>query len=164
MEIDSDWDGPDDYTGDYDCYDDDPYEPEPEGDWEQAEAYYRLAEHEEKVHMGQPCDCHPSALSLLGYRLRTIAGWFPGVYWKARYASRQPWTLRLGPVEVTVRPQAGRSCGACSGRGWFYSIGTVSPVPPPGCSGVSLCGCGSAIRKLADSRRAVRRMRKEVPF
>lgn len=157
-----DWDedgyDPDDWDDEY--YD---REPDPE-DWEIARSYEEDWEHREKKHGGGECDCRPPLRPRL-WRLRLrVTGWFAGIYWRVRYSARQPWTLRLGPAEVTVRLQANRSCGACADRGWFYSRGTVNPVPmPPGYDGVSLCGCGTAIAKLAGSRRAVRAMRKEGP-
>lgn len=92
-------------------------------------------------------------------RARITAQW--------RRLTAQPVTVRLGRLEFTIR--WARTCGACAGRGWAYNIGTVDPVPPPvNCSGVSLCGCGSAITSLAASRRYVRdfdrRTRKEGLF
>lgn len=158
----------DDYDPDDDWYDDGPWddlddEPDPE-DAEIARAYEEDWEHRDKKHGGAECDCRPSPWAR-SWRLRhRVTGWFAGSYWRVRYSARQPWTLRLGPAEVTVRLQANRSCGACADRGWFYSKGTVNPLPmPPGYDGVSLCGCGTAIAKLAGSRRAVRAMRKEGP-
>jgi hypothetical protein len=115
------------------------------------------------MEVGQ-CDCRPGRRERLMWRLRDFAGWFPAAWYQARRAARQPWTLRIPGAEVTVRLRP-RHCGACAGRGWFYSKTGIDPCPmPPGYDGVSLCGCGTAIGKLADSRRAVRQMRKEMPF
>lgn len=76
-----------------------------------------------------------------------------------------PRTLHLGPVEVTVRLLRHGTCGACAGRGWFYTKGSLSPVPrPEGYDSVSLCGCGSGIARLARARRHVRQASKEAPF
>jgi hypothetical protein len=156
----------DDYTDDEDWYDDD-YEPEPDAeDYEIARAYAELAEHEEKAHGGAPCRCRvrPPALERLAWLLGDIAERFPAAWYRVRSAMRQPWTLRLLGAEMTVRLRP-RECGACGGRGWFYSKTGIDPLPmPPGYDGVSLCGCGTAIGKLADSRRAVRKMRRELPF
>lgn len=161
----------DDYDPDDDWYDDGPWdddddydrEPDPE-DWEIARSYEELYEHEEKVHGGGECDCRPSLLLRFSWRAQAAWRWLTARWYRLRYSARQPWTLRLGPAEVTVRLQANRSCGACADRGWFYSKGTVNPLPmPPGYDGVSLCGCGTAIAKLADSRRVVRQMKKEGP-
>ena len=155
----------DDYSQDDDWYDDDDYDrdPDPE-DYEIARSYEELYAHQEKAHGGHQCDCRPSAPERLAWRLRDLAGWFPGTWYRARYAVHQPWTVRILGAEVTVRLHP-RECGACSGRGWFYSKTGIDPLPmPPGYDGVCLCGCGTAIGKLAGSRRAVRRMRKETPF
>ena len=80
-----------------------------------------------------------------------------------RNLTAHPRTLRLGRLEFTIRWT--RSCGACAGRGWFYTKGSLNPViRPEGYDGVSLCGCGSGVTRLVESRRYVRRVSKEAPF
>ena len=163
---DEDYDEPDGgYEADPDDYDDRlmPPEPDPE-DWEIAKAYEEHYEHMEKVHGGHQCDCRPSRIERLWWRLRAAAGWFPGTYYRARNAARRPWTIRLLGAELTVRLRP-RDCGACGGKGWAYSLDRSRPDDrPPGYNGVSLCGCGSAITRLADSRRYLRRTRNDLPF
>lgn len=143
-----------------DWYDDDDpqsgYEPDPE-DAEIEREYAEYYDHCDKVHGGEHCDCRPSRLA------RLVAAWRDGVrragnrWWKVRSFTRQMHTVRVGPVELTVRFRPPVNCGACGGRGWFYTVGTVDPMPmPAGHDGTSLCGCGSAIARLADSRRYVR--------
>lgn len=156
----------DDYDQDDDDWydDDDDYrEPDPE-DAEIARSYAELAEHEEKAHGGGQCDCAPSRRERMVWRLRDIGRWFPGTLYRARYAARQPWTVRLFGAEITVRLRP-RDCGACGGRGWAYSLDPGrADDRPPGYNGASLCGCGSAIARLADSRRMLRRTRNDPPF
>lgn len=77
--------------------------------------------------------------------------------------------LRLGPTEITIRMRRSSPCGACVGRGWFYTKGALNPVPPPpGYDGVALCGCGTATDRINDTRRqfrrAHRRGRRQPPF
>ncbi|MEU8195321.1 hypothetical protein AB0C10_16220 [Microbispora amethystogenes] len=75
--------------------------------------------------------------------------------------------MRIGSIEITVRRRPRKPCQACSGRGWFYTKGTLDPVPPPpGYDGVALCGCGTAHDKLNDNRRRWRKrqLRNEPPF
>jgi hypothetical protein len=77
--------------------------------------------------------------------------------------------VRIGPVELTIRMRRGGPCGACAGRGWFYTKGMLDPVPmPDGYDGVALCGCGTAIARLAERQRSERRSRRqsrrEPPF
>jgi hypothetical protein len=84
-------------------------------------------------------------------------------------ASRRTVIARIGRLEVAVRVRPARSCGACAGRGWFHTKGTLNPRPAPaGYDGVSLCGCASALDRLSDSRRFMRdwdrRARREPPF
>jgi hypothetical protein len=85
--------------------------------------------------------------------------------WRLQAVTREMHTLRAGPVELTVRFRPRSSCGACGGRGWFYTKTGIDPMPmPPGYDGAALCGCGAAVARLAQSRRAVRRARNEPPF
>lgn len=159
----------DGYDPDDDWYDDrDDYrEPDPE-DYEIARAYGEHAEHCEKVHGGGDCDCRPSVFRRLAWRVQRAAGRLVTAWWRARYAVDNPWTLRAGPAEITIRLNRHRSC-ACGGRGWFYHKTGIDPMPmPEGYDGVSLCPCGSVIGQLADSRRVVRKTarhdRNEPPF
>lgn len=154
----------DDYSQDDDWYDDDAYEREPDPeDAEIARSYEEYYEHCETAHGGGECDCRPSLYAREMWRVRDAGRWLAGLWYRSRCAIRQPWTLRLPGAEITIRLRP-RHCGACGGRGWFYSKTGIDPHPmPPGYDGVSLCGCGTAIGKLADSRRAVRQMRREGP-
>ena len=141
-----------------------PYIPD-EGDYEQEQAYEEYWEHRDAKHGGGECDCRPSLRDRLTRHVVSACGSVFGTWYRARAAARHPWTVRLGRVELTLRLNAHRQCGACTGRGWFYSKTGIDPMPmPPGYDGVSLCGCGTAIGKLAGSRRAVRQMRKGAPF
>lgn len=156
---------------DYDDQDDDWYdddddyrEPDPE-DAEIARSYAEMAEHEEMAHGGHQCDCPPSLLERLSWRMRDARRWLADLRYRVRNAARQPWTVCLPGAEVTVRLRPSRDCGACGGQGWAYGLDPGKPdLRPPGYNTVSLCGCGTAIGKLADSRRAVRRMRNDPPF
>jgi hypothetical protein len=161
----------DDYEdeGDWRDYDDDPDDyPEPGGDdYEIARAYEEEAEHRETVHGGGECVCRPSLRDRLAWQAAATARRIGSVRARARaaIAMRGVHTIRLGRAEFTLRLNAGRTCGACGGKGWFY---TMTPKPsdpiPPGYNGASLCGCGWAIGKLADSRRDLRRTDKQPPF
>ncbi|HMH92533.1 MAG TPA: hypothetical protein VK586_15785 [Streptosporangiaceae bacterium] len=160
-----DWDEDDDQEPDDDWYDDDDLpEPDPE-DGDIARAYEEHFEHLDAVHGGGECDCRPSLAERLARRARDIANWLHGIRCRLTVATRRPCTLRLGPAEITVRLRADRGCDACSGRGWFY---TMTPKPefpvPAGYNGAALCGCGSAIGKLAETRRYLRRTDREPPF
>jgi len=154
----------DDQEADDDWYDDrDDREPDPE-DYEINRAYEEHAQHCEDRHGGGECTCRPSPWWPAVRRLRAIIGWFPVTWWRVRYSLRTPWTVRIPGLEVTVRFRP-RRCGACSGRGWFYTKGTLNPVPmPEGHDGVALCGCGSAIGQLAGTRRYLRKTRNDPPF
>lgn len=152
-EPDGDWDDRDDYR-----------EPDPE-DYEIARAYEEYYEHMEKVHGGHQCDCRPTRRERLAWRLRDAGRWLSGLRYRVRNAVRSPWTIRCCGAEVTIRLRAGRQCGACGGQGWAYSlVPGREDLRPPGYNGVSLCGCGSAIAALADSRRYLRRTRTDPPF
>lgn len=141
-------------------YDDDPqdgYEPDPE-DGDIARSYEEYYDHCDQVHGGGECTCRPSPAEQVMRRARESAYAALGAWYRLKAAARQPWTLRLGPAEVTVRLRAGRKCGACSGRGWLYTLTSKPEFPiPPGYNGAALCGCGSAIARLADTRRTLRR-------
>ena len=156
---DEDYDEPD---GDWYARDD--REPDPE-DAEIAKEYYELEQHCEEKHGGGECTCRPSPLALwwqwnVTHRLHRLGD----VRYRVRYAARQPWTIRLLGAELTIRLRP-RECGACGGKGWAYSLDRSRPDDrPPGYNGVSLCGCGSAITRLADSRRYLRRTRNGPPF
>lgn len=78
-------------------------------------------------------------------------------------------TLRLGRIEITLRRRSADPCSACTGRGWFYTKGTLNPLPPPpGYDGVALCGCGTATDQINDTRRELRqelrRLQTQPPF
>jgi hypothetical protein len=155
-----------DQEPDDDWYDDprDDYEPDPE-DGDIARAYEEHFEHLDTVHNGGECDCRPSLAERLARRARDASNWLHGIRCRVTVATWRPCTLRVGTVEVTVRLRADRGCGACSGRGWFYTLGTKPDHPiPPGHDGAALCGCGSAIGKLAETRRYLRSARDEPPF
>jgi hypothetical protein len=157
----TDEDYDDDFDPDDDWYDDEPWrEPDPE-DYEQARADEEYAEHCAEAHGGAPCDCRPPALSVLRW---TACRQAANAWHAVRVFTRDMHTVRVGPVELTVRFRP-RGCDACGGRGWFYTKGTVSPVPmPEGYDSAALCGCGSAITRLAESRRSTREARHEPPF
>lgn len=164
----------DDYDDGYEPDDDwyydrnDDYEPDPE-DAESARWLAEMDEHFEQVHGGSGvCDCRPPLRNRVKWRIQAAGRRLVTAWWRARCALDNPWTLRAGPAEITIRPNRHRSC-ACGGRGWFYHKTGIDPMPmPEGYDGVSLCPCGSAIGQLADSRRAVRktarRERGEPPF
>jgi hypothetical protein len=159
---------PDDSDDQYEPdYDDDPggsWEPDPE-DAEIAKAYEEHAEHCERVHDGGECNCRPSLAERASQLANSVVCRLWGIRNNLTAAARRPCTLRAGPAEVTIRLRADRGCDACSGRGWFY---TMTPNPefpvPEGYNGAALCGCGSAIGKLAETRRAMRHARDEPPF
>jgi hypothetical protein len=160
-----DWDEYDGQEPDDDWYDDDDRpEPDPE-DYEIAREYEEYAEHCDTVHNGGECDCRPSLAGRLARRAQDAARRLRGIGYRLTAATREPRTLHIGPAEITARLRADRSCGACGGRGWFY---TMTPKPehpiPPGYNGAALCGCGSAIGKLAETRRYLRRTNDEPPF
>lgn len=161
-----DWDEDDGQEPDDDWYDDDDRpEPDPE-DGDIARAYEEHFEHLDAVHGGDECDCRPSLAARVSQAARGIGYWAASrTWWPVKRASRHPWTLRLGPAEITLRLQADRRCGACGGRGWNYSLTPKPEHPiPPGYNGADLCGCGSAIGKLAETRRYLRRTDREPPF
>ncbi len=167
MSVVDDWDEQDDPDERDDDYDNDPqddYEPEPE-DSEIARAYGEYADHCDQVHGGRQCDCRPSLAERMRSAAREKVYAALGTWYRLKAAARRPWTLRIGPAEVTVCLRADRSCGACSGRGWFYTLDrSREDDRPPGCNGTALCGCGSAIGKLAETRRYLRSARDEPPF
>ena len=143
---------------------DDYREPDPE-DADIARAYEEHAEHCDEVHGGGECDCRPSAAARASQAARDIGYWLARPWWRLKAATHRPWTLRIGPAEVTLRLRANHRCDACRGRGWNYSMTPKPEHPiPPGYNGASLCGCGSAIGSLAKSRREMRRMESEPPF
>jgi hypothetical protein len=159
-------DGPDDQDEPDDDYDDHrgSWEPDPE-DGAIAEAYYLEAEHRDEVHGGGPCDCLPSPAERISRLASSAVSRLWGIRNRLAAATCQPWTLRAGPAEVTVRLNAGRRCGACGGQGWRYSLIPGRPdLMPPGFNDVGLCGCGAAISQLAGARREMRRTRDEPPF
>ncbi len=157
-------DSDDQYEPDYDDDPQDDYEPDPE-DSEIARAYEEYADHCEQVHGGGQCDCRPSPAERLRSAAREKAYAALGAWYRLKAAARHPWTLRIGPAEVTLRLRADRPCGACSGRGWFYTLGPRPEFPvPEGYNGAALCGCGSAIGRLADTRRKMRQADREPPF
>jgi hypothetical protein len=142
---------------DYDDDLSDGYEPDPE-DSAIEQAHYEEAEHREQVHGGRPCDCRPS----LRDRLTWLAG---NARARLAMAMRGIYTVRVGRAEFTLRLDAGRTCGACGGRGWAYSLDrSRTDDRPAGYNGVGLCGCGSAIASLADTRRYLRSALRESPF
>jgi len=154
----------DEDDGDWRDRDDDDREPDPE-DYEIARSYEEHAEHCETVHGGGECDCGPSLAARAWQAARDIGNWLRSPWWRLKAATWHPWTLRLGPVEVTLRLRANRKCGACGGRGWDYSLTSKPEHPiPPGYNGAALCPCGSATARLADSRRYLRERRDEPPF
>jgi len=158
-------DSDDQYEPDYDDYDDDPGGSWGPGDYLVAKAYYEEAGHRDEVHGGGDCDCRPPLAVRASQPARDVAGRLAGPWARLKVASRHPWTVRIGPAEVTLRLRASHRCGACGGRGWFYSKTGIDPVPmPEGYDGVSLCGCGSAIGQLAGTRRYLRDTRGEPPF
>ena len=144
---------------------DDYREPDPE-DADIARAYEEHYEHLDAVHGGGECDCRPSLAARVSQAARGAVYWAASrTWWPVKRASRHPWTLRAGPVELTLRLRADRRCGACGGRGWNYSLTPTPEHPiPPGYNGAALCGCGSAIGKLAETRRYLRSTDKEPPF
>jgi hypothetical protein len=157
-----DWREEDDSDSEPD--DDDDWEPDPE-DSETERAYYEEAEHRETVHGGGECTCRPSLRDRLTWRAQDAGRRVLNARADLIAASRRPWTVRIGPAEITVRLRADRACGACSGRGWFYTLDRRREDDrPPGYNGAALCGCGSAIGKLAETRRYLRSTRGEPPF
>jgi hypothetical protein len=159
-----DWDEDDGQEQDDDWYDDDRPEPDPE-DGDIARAYEEHYEHLDAVHGGGECDCRPSLGERLAWRAQDAARWLRGTGYRLTAATWGPRTLRIGPAEITVRLRADRGCGACQGRGWFYTMGPKPEFPvPAGYNGAALCGCGSAIGKLAETRRKMRQYSDEPPF
>lgn len=155
--------GDDDDVPDDDWYDDEPddREPDPE-DHMIAQAYEEYYGHCEKVHGGGECTCRPSPLAVAWHAAsrRAFNAWYG-----ARRFAREMHTVRLGSLELTVRCRPSASCCACQGRGWFYTKTSVDVMPmPEGYNGTALCGCGSAVARLAESRRFVRRTANEPPF
>lgn len=110
------------------------------------------AEHFDKKHPNGVCNCK----TRLRNRLRDARN-------RAAWVIRQMHTIRIGPVELTVRYRPPAKCGACEGRGWFYTRSSAEQFPA-GYNGASLCGCGSAVAALARSRRNLRASMKEAPF
>jgi hypothetical protein len=159
-----DWREDDDQEPDDDWYDDDPPERDPE-DGDIARAYEEHYEHLDAVHGGGECDCRPSLAARASQALRGAGYWLAGPWWRLKAAMRHPWTLRAGPAEITLRLRADHRCGACGGRGWNYSLTPKPEHPiPPGYNGAALCGCGSVIGKLAETRRYLRSTRNDPPF
>ena len=162
-----DWDEYDGQEPDDDWYDDDDLIG-PERDPEDADierAYEEHYEHLDAVHGGGDCDCRPSLRERLAWRARAAVNWLAGVRIRMTAATRRPCTLRIGPAEITLRLRADRTCGACGGKGWFYTLDrSRADDRPPGCNGAALCGCGSAIGKLAETRREMRSADREPPF
>jgi hypothetical protein len=156
----------DGYEPDDDWYDDDDRDdcPEPDGeDYEIARSYAEHYEHCERKHGGGECHCRPSPL-LLAYSAVTRR--LAAIWWWLRalpYRLRSPHTLRIGPLEMTLRVNPGR-CGACGGQGWMYSKTGQPDLRPEGYDGVGLCGCGASIAKLAEARQIIRQINREAPF
>jgi hypothetical protein len=153
------------YEPDFDDDRDDDWR-EPDGDdYEIAKAYEEEAAHRETVHGGGECDCRPSLLDRLTWHASDMARRAGNARARLTIAMHGIYTLRIGRAEVTLRLNADRRCGACGGRGWAYSLDRSGQDDrPPGYNGVSLCGCGSAIGKLADTRRYLRSTWDEPPF
>lgn len=150
--------------GDRRDYDDDYREPDPE-DWEIARAYEEHYEHCDQVHGGGECDCRPSLAVRASQAARDIGNWLRDPWRRLTAATWQPWTLRIGPAEVTLRLHANRRCGACGGKGWLYTLDrSRADDRPPGYNGTALCGCGSATAALAESRHRLRQTLQEPPF
>lgn len=160
-------DGEDEDDGDWREYDDDPdYEREPDyDDYAIARDYQEYAEHCMTVHGGGECTCGPS-LAVRAWQLaREIGNGLRDPWRRLTAATWQPWTLRIGPAEVTLRLHANRRCGACDGKGWLYTLNrSRADDRPPGYNGTALCGCGSATARLAESRRRLRQTLQEPPF
>jgi hypothetical protein len=150
---------------DADWRDDDDYrEPDPE-DADIARSYEEYYEHRDQVHGGGECDCRPSARDRLAWLAGDARRQLGNARARLAIAMRGVYTIRLGRAELTLRLNADRLCGACGGRGWFYTLSSAEANPiPPGYNGASLCGCGSATSSLAESRRNLRRTRDEPPF
>jgi hypothetical protein len=150
---------------DHDDWDDDDYrEPDPE-DADIARAYEDDAEHRETVHGGGECNCRASLRDRLGWRARDTARQIGNARARLAIAMRGVHTVRIGRAEFTLRLNADRTCGACGGKGWFWTMSAAEPDPiPPGYNGAALCPCGSAIASLAESRRYVRGFDREPPF
>lgn len=162
-----DWDdaGYDDQDPDDDWYDDDDQPERDPEDYEIARAYEEEAEHCEQVHGGGECDCRPSLRDRLAGRASDAAWRAANARDRLAKAMRGIYTVRLGRAELTLRLNADRACGACGGQGWAYSLDRSRPDDrPPGYNGVGLCGCGSAIGKLAGTRRYLRSTLREPPF
>ena len=154
----------DDPEPDFDDWDDDYREPDPE-DYETARDYEEYAEHCETVHGGGECDCRPSLRERLAREAADAARRIGNARARLAVAMRGIYTVRVGRAEITLRLNADRKCGACGGRGWGYSLVSGRPDDrPPGYNGVSLCPCVSATGSLADSRRYLRERRDEPPF
>ena len=155
-------DGEDD--GDWRDYDDDYRELDPE-DHEIARAYEDLAEHCADVHGGGECDCRPTLRDRLAWEAADAARRLGNARARVTIALRGVYTVRLGRAELTLRLNADRACGACGGKGWFYTLDRGrADDRPPDYNGTALCGCGSATTALAETRRDMRQWRKEPPF
>lgn len=107
-----DWDGLDDDDPEPDDEDDgdwrdhgDDREPDPE-DYAIAREYEDYAEHCETVHGGGECTCRPSLAARASQAARGIGNRLRSPWWRLKAATRHPWTLRIGPVEVTLRLHA----------------------------------------------------------
>lgn len=149
---------------DFDDPDDDYREPDPE-DHEIARAHEEYAVHCETVHGGDACDCRPTVGDHLAAFAREAARRLGNARGHLAIAMRGVYTVRVGRVEFTLRMNAGRTCGACGGKGWFYTfVPGRADDRPPGDNGAALCGCGSATTALAESRRYLRERRDEPPF
>lgn len=161
---DDDYEPDDDWYDDW--YDDDPrddWEPDPE-DAEIARAYAEHAEHCERKHGGGECHCRPSLLDYLRWAAAGRIRRLRDLPFRVRIFAHELHTVRVGPIGLTARFRPPAQCGACRGEGWFY-IKTGEPdLRPEGYDGVALCGCGSAVTKLAEDRRYVRQARNEPPF
>jgi len=159
------FDGEED-DGDWRDYDDPDYEREPDPeDYEIARDYAEHAEHCLTAHGGGECDCGPSLRARAVWPAWRMFNRLTEPWFRLRVKAYEPWTFRLGPAEVTLRLHADRRCGACGGKGWFYTMSSAEPDPiPPGYNGAALCECGSAIASLAESRRYVRGFDREPPF
>ena len=157
-------DGDDGDWRDYDDDLDDDREPDYD-DYAMARDYEEYAEHCAQVHGGGACDCRPSLAARASQAARDIGNRLADPWRRLKAGTWHPWTLRIGPAEITLRLHADHHCGACGGRGWGYTL-TATPTDPipPGYNGAALCPCGSATARLADSRRYLRRTHDEPPF
>jgi hypothetical protein len=160
-----DWRDEDDEDQEPDDDDRDDYGHEPdEPEWDSIDSaeYWN---HRDEAHGGEECDCGSLLRERLTARASSAYRRLTDPWRRLNSATRHPWTLRAGPVELTLRLRADRRCGACGGRGWNYSLTAKPEHPvPPGYNGAALCGCGSAIGKIAETRRCLRRTDNLPPF